>query len=77
METNVINKNYWQIVNDIAQRIKLVRQECGLNQGKIATHLGQSQSYISKIECGKQPITAAELKLLADFYKRPISDFFD
>ena len=77
MKPNIINKNYSQIVSDIAQRIKLARQERGINQGNVATHLGQSQSYISKIESGQQPITAAELKLLADFYKRPITDFFD
>lgn len=77
MKTNIVNKDYGRIVGEIAQRIKLARQERGINQGNVATHLGQSQSYVSKIESGRQAITAAELKLLADFYKRPIADFFD
>jgi transcriptional regulator with XRE-family HTH domain len=77
MKTNVVNGDYWRIVGEIAQRIKLVLQERGINQGNVATHLGQNQSYISKIESGRQAITAVELKLLADFYKRPITDFFD
>jgi len=77
MKTNVVNRDYGRIVDGIAQRIKLARQERGINQGKVAMNLGQSQSYISKIESGQQAITAAELKLLADFYKRPITDFFD
>jgi len=73
----VINRDYRQIVANIAQRIKLVRLETPKTQGDVALYLGQSQSYISKIESGKQPITAAELKLLADFCERPIRDFFD
>jgi transcriptional regulator with XRE-family HTH domain len=77
MKPNVENTEYEQIVKNIARRIRLVRQELGKNQGKAAIHLGQSQSYISKIESGKQAIAAAELKLLADFYKKPITYFFD
>jgi transcriptional regulator with XRE-family HTH domain len=77
MKPNVENTEYEQIVKNIAQRIKLVRQELGKNQGKVATYLGQSQSYISKIESGKQVVAAAELKLLSNFYKKPITYFFD
>lgn len=77
MEKNTVNQNYQQIIEDIARRIKNARLESGKTQGKVAIHLGQSQSYISKIESGNQPVTAAELKLLADFYKLSITDFFD
>jgi len=77
MKQNIINNDYERIVGDIARRIRLARQECCMDQGNVATHLGQSQSYVSKIESGKQAITAAELKLLADFYKKPITYFFD
>jgi transcriptional regulator with XRE-family HTH domain len=77
MKKNVINKNYRRIVVDIARRIRLARLERGYNQGKIAIYLGQSQSYVSKIESGKQPVAAAELKLVAEFYKRPIPYFYD
>ncbi|MFA6376736.1 MAG: helix-turn-helix transcriptional regulator [Candidatus Paceibacterota bacterium] len=77
MKKNVVNREYPQIVADIVQRIKMVRLETPKTQGDVAVYLGQSQSYVSKIETGKQPIAAAELKLLADFYKRPIRDFFD
>ena len=77
MKRNVNNDNFNSIVIDIARRIKMARQERGLCQGKIAIYLGQSQSYVSKIESGRQPITAAELKLVANFYKKPIPYFFD
>jgi transcriptional regulator with XRE-family HTH domain len=77
MKKNTVNENCHQIVKDIARRVKNARLESGKTQGKVAIHLGQSQSYVSKIESGKQPVTAAELRLLANFYRRPISDFFD
>lgn len=46
-------------------------------QKKVAQALGISQPVLSKMEHGKREPGALELKQLADFYKKPLSFFFD
>ena len=46
-------------------------------QREIQKALGFSQAVLSKIEQGHREPTAVELKRLADFYKKPLSFFFN
>lgn len=46
-------------------------------QKKVTQVLGISQPVLSKMEHGRRVPSALELKKLADFYKKPLSFFFD
>ncbi len=59
----------------IAKKLIGARLARGLKQGKAATLIDKSQSYISKVETGKIFIGAVELAMLAKAYKKPI-DYF-
>ena len=48
----------------IADRIRLVRKEIGLNQMEFAERIGLTQTYLSMIELGKSTLTEKNIKLI-------------
>ncbi len=50
------------------QRVKDLREDNDLKQETIAKILGTEQSYYSKYERGIHPMTANQIKILAEFY---------
>ena len=71
MPKSIYTKEYRKVI----ERLKKVRQEAGLTQVEVAKKLNKPQSYISKIERGERRIDIAELKEIADIYKKSLSYF--
>ena len=71
MTKSIYTKEYRQVV----KHLKQARQEAGLRQIEVASKLGKPQSYVSKIEQGERRLDVAELKKIADIYKKPL-DYF-
>lgn len=47
-----------------AERVRLCRQSRGLSQRELADHLQVSQSWVARVELGKQPISSPRLRSL-------------
>jgi transcriptional regulator with XRE-family HTH domain len=71
MTKSIYTKEYKKVI----ERLKKARLEAGLKQAEVAKKLAEPQSYISKIERGERRIDVAELKKVADIYKKPL-DYF-
>jgi len=71
----MVNSIYLKEYKKVIERLKKARQESGLKQIEVAEKLGKPQSYISKIEQGERRIDIAELKLIAQIYKKDINYF--
>lgn len=54
------------------KRIRDLREDCDLNQTKIAEFLGMSQTGYSKYETGENDIPTTILIKLADFYNTSV-----
>ncbi len=54
------------------RRIRDLREDAGLNQTKVAQHLGMSQTGYSKYETGENDVPTAILIKLARFYDTSI-----
>ena len=50
----------------IGQRIRAVREDCGLTQVQVARQAGLSKGYLSDVEAGKRNVGSAKLLGLAD-----------
>jgi transcriptional regulator with XRE-family HTH domain len=66
---------YSKTYKKATEQLKKARIEADLKQEEVAEKLGKPQSYISKIESGERRVDVAELKILADVYKKSL-DFF-
>jgi transcriptional regulator with XRE-family HTH domain len=71
MNKSVYTKDYKEII----KRLKQARIEIGLSQQEVAVKLKRPQSYISKIESGERRLDVAEMKRIAEIYKKPASYF--
>ena len=71
MSESVYTKDYKEII----KRLKIARIEAGFAQQEIAEKLDKPQSYVSKIESGERRLDVAEMKKLAQIYKKPSSYF--
>ncbi len=71
MSKSIYSKEYKNII----ERLKTARLNAGLKQEDVALKLKKPQSYISKIERGERRIDVAELKELAEIYKKSL-DYF-
>lgn len=71
----MINSIYLKEYKKVIRKLKKARQDLSLKQIEVAKKLGKPQSYISKIEQGERRIDIAELKLLAQLYKKDINYF--
>lgn len=71
MTRSIHTKEYKKVI----ERLKKARLEAGLKQVEVAKKLAKPQSYVSKIEQGERRVDVAELKKIADIYKKPL-DYF-
>lgn len=53
----------------IIERLKAARAKSGLTQIDVATKLGTTQSFVSKIENGERRLDVVEMLKFADLYK--------
>ncbi len=51
-----------------AQRIRDLREDNDLTQEEVAKILGTSRSYYGRYERGLHPMTADQIKILAEYY---------
>lgn len=75
MTTPLPNPIYTTEYRHVIERIKKARRVSGLNQAQVATKLGKTQSYVSKLESGLCRVDIIELKRLATIFNKPISYF--
>jgi transcriptional regulator with XRE-family HTH domain len=61
----------------VSYQLVKAREELGLTQMKLQEDKIIRQSNLSKIENGTKNISAAKLYLLATYYKKPITYFFE
>ncbi|NHN27085.1 helix-turn-helix transcriptional regulator [Flavobacterium jejuense] len=61
----------------ISHQLVKAREEMLLTQKKVEENGIIKQSTLSKIENGIKKISASQLFILANFYKKPISFFFN
>ena len=55
---------------NLARNIKTIREEKGLKQIEVATHIGVDKSAYSKIEKGQRALTVEELQKMAQLFTR-------
>lgn len=60
---------------NLIKLLKKARKEAGLDQEDVASFLGKTQSYVSKIEAGQRRIDIIQLRQFAKLYKKPINYF--
>lgn len=58
-------------------KLKLIREENKLKQEQVAAALGVKRSTYCSYETGRRNMSKEKLKVLAKFYRIPISVFFD
>lgn len=61
---------------ELARRLRAVREACQMKQEDVARQLGISGSTIAQIELGNRAVTSLELDKLAYLYGRDIREFF-
>lgn len=54
---------------EIGRRLRLAREDAGLTQGHVASHLGVHRPAVSEIEAGRRRVPADELRVLCDLYE--------
>ena len=71
----MIKSIYSKEYSHLKRQLKRARTEAGLNQVQVASLLGKTQSYISKIESGQLRVDVIQLKELAKLYKKDLEYF--
>ncbi|MCA1899861.1 MAG: helix-turn-helix transcriptional regulator [Chloroflexi bacterium] len=61
--------------NQIAIKLRELRESLGLSQGKVAEKLNKTQSYVSRCETGSRRLDISELEAFAKLYGKRISYF--
>jgi Zn-dependent peptidase ImmA (M78 family)/DNA-binding XRE family transcriptional regulator len=61
---------------EIAERIRIARESCGLTQDDVSQQLGLSRPSIVQIEQGNRAVSSIELQQLAVLFGRDLRDFF-
>jgi Zn-dependent peptidase ImmA (M78 family)/transcriptional regulator with XRE-family HTH domain len=61
---------------EIAERIKIARESCGMTQEDVSLHLGVSRPSIVQIEQGNRAVSSLELQKMAGLFGRDLRDFF-
>ena len=59
----------------LVEQLKKARAEACLDQKKAAKLLGNTQSYISKVESGQRRVDIVQLKEFARIYKKDLNFF--
>ncbi len=57
--------------------LRRVRAEAGLTQSELAQRLGQTQSFVSKVERGERRLDVVELRWFCDAMGVPLVEFVD
>lgn len=61
--------------NQIAAKLRELRETLGLSQGEVAEKLNRTQSYVSRCETGNRRLDIFDLEAFAKLYGKPISYF--
>jgi DNA-binding XRE family transcriptional regulator len=62
------------VTREIARRVFRARKRAGYSQEDVALTLGVCRPAISEIEAGRRRICAAELVILADMFRVPVTE---
>jgi len=62
-------------MEELARRLRLAREACGLKQEEVARRLGISRPAVAQMEGGQRKVSSLELDRLAHLYGREIRDF--
>lgn len=65
------------ITEDVGKRIKMLRNERGLSQEKLALKAGIDRTYLAGIESGKRNATIQSLEKIANALEIKIKDLFE
>lgn len=65
------------ITEDVGKRIKVLRNERGLSQEKLALKAGIDRTYLAGIESGKRNATIQSLEKIANALEIKIKDLFE
>lgn len=55
-------------MEDISERIKMIRSALGINQIKMAQDLSLAQSSVAQMETGRRPVMDKTIRLISSFY---------
>ncbi len=61
--------------NQIAAKLREIRESLGFSQDEVATKLNKTQSYVSRCETGNRRLDIFELEAFARVYNKPLSFF--
>lgn len=61
--------------NQIAVKLRELRESLGLSQGEVAEKLNKTQSYVSRCETGNRRLDVFELEAFAKLYGKSIYYF--
>lgn len=61
----------------ICEKLKMMREEAGLQQEQIAEYLGVTHSFISEVETGERNLTVDQLESVANLCGYSLASFAD
>ncbi len=61
----------------ICEKLKMMREKAGVQQGQIAEYLGVTQTFISKVESGERNLTVDQLESVVNLYGYSLAPFTD
>jgi Zn-dependent peptidase ImmA (M78 family)/transcriptional regulator with XRE-family HTH domain len=64
-------------LSDLAPRLKIAREQCGLTQQAVADALNLPRTAVTQMEGGNRAISTLELTKLAKIYRKPFSYFLN
>ena len=64
------------VVEDIAKRIKELRQQQGLSQEKFALKIDMDRTYYASVEAGKRNVSIKNIKKIADGFEISLEELF-
>jgi transcriptional regulator with XRE-family HTH domain len=64
------------VVDDLANRIKELRQQQGLSQEKFALKIDMDRTYYASVEAGKRNISIKNIKKIADGFGVSLEELF-
>lgn len=60
---------------ELARRLKVARENCGMTQKRVADALGLARTAIVQVEAGKRSVNSLELDRMARLYGRAVTEF--
>lgn len=65
------------LVNDVGNRIKVLRQKKGLSQERLALKANMDRTYLAGIESGKRNATLISIEKIINALEISVKEFFD